>query len=77
MTNPSGQTFTAWWQHYARNHREGEDLRVVPARLNRERQSAEAGVAVFVGQNVKLVLTTEHAYKLANGIADAPESGTA
>lgn len=76
MTNPAGQTFTAWWQHFDKNFREGEDLRVVPARLNRDRDTPEAGVAVFVGNNVKLVLTTAHAYKLANGICDALEGGT-
>lgn len=77
MNNQAGQKFTAWWQNYERNHRDGEQLRVVPARLNRDRDTPEAGVAVFVGQNVKLVLTIEHAYKLANGIADALEEGAA
>lgn len=77
MTNPAGQTFTAWWQNYDKNHRDGERLRVVPARLNRDRQPAEAGVAVFIDSRVTLVLTTDHAIKLADGIVDALESGTA
>lgn len=77
MTNPAGQTFTAWWQNYDKNFRDGEQLRVVPARLNRDRQSAEAGVAVFIDSRVTLVLTTAHAIKLADGIVDALEGEAA
>lgn len=75
MTYPDG-LFTAWWQNYDKNHRDGEQLRVVPARLNRDRQSSEAGVAVFIDHKVTLVLTTAHALKLADGIVDALESET-
>lgn len=68
---PSNSTFTAWWQNYEKNCRDGEALRVVPARLNRDRDTPVPGVAVFIGPRVSLVLTEDHAYKLANGIADA------
>ena len=68
---PSNSPFTAWWQNYAKNYRDGEQLRVVRARLNRDRDTPVTGVAVFIDSKVTLVLTEEHAYKLANGIADA------
>lgn len=75
MTHPEG-LFTAWWQNWDKNYRDGENLRVVPARLNRDRQSSEAGVAIFINHKVTLVLTTAHALKLADGIVDALEGGT-
>lgn len=74
MNETAGAPFTAWWQHYSKNYQEGQALRVVPARLNRDRATADTGVAVFIGKQVKLVLTEEHAYKLANGITDALEA---
>lgn len=76
MTHPN-TPFTAWWQHYEKNYRDGEHLRVVPARLNRDRDTSEAGVAIFINNKVTLVLTAAHAYKLANGIADALEAEAA
>lgn len=76
MTHPN-TPFTAWWQNYEKNYRDGEELRVVPARLNRDRDTPVPGVAIFVRNNVTLVLTAEHAYKLANGIADALEAEAA
>ncbi|BCW85048.1 hypothetical protein NicSoilE8_27210 [Arthrobacter sp. NicSoilE8] len=74
MTHHS-KTFTTWPQHYAKNYSDGENLRVVPARIKYSEDGETPGVVVFVHNKVTLVLTTEHAYNLANGIADALEEG--
>ena len=77
MNSPAGQRFTSWWQNYEKNYRDGEQLRVVPTRLNHDRDTAKTGVAIFIGTKVTLVLTEDHAYKLANGIADALDGAEA
>lgn len=74
---PSNSPFTAWWQNYEKNYRDGEGLRVVPAKLNRDRDTSLAGVAIFIDNKVTLVLTADHAYKLANGICDALDGAEA
>ncbi|UVJ40246.1 hypothetical protein [Arthrobacter sp. CJ23] len=65
--------FTAWRENYAKNYNDGESLRVIPAQINHQTGNTP-GVAIFVGSRVTLVLTAEHAYSLANGIADTLET---
>lgn len=68
-----GKTFTTAPQHYNRNHALGESLRVVPAAIGTE-NGTTPGVAIFNGNSHLIAaITAEHAYKLANGIADALE----
>lgn len=67
--------FTTWPKHYAKNYTDGESIRVVPARLKYDEEGATPGVVVFVNNKVTLAITAEHAYNLANGIADALEYG--
>lgn len=67
--------FTTYPKHYAKNYTDGESLRVVPARLKYSEDGATPGVVVFVNNKITLAITAEHAYNLANGIADALENG--
>lgn len=62
--------FNSWAVNYQKNHTVGENLRVGPAKINHD-DGHGPGVAVYNGQQVFLVLTAEHAYALAHGIADA------
>lgn len=66
--------FTTYPQNYPKNHSDGENLRVVPARIKYSEDGATPGVVIFVHNKVTLALTAEHAYNLANGIADALET---
>lgn len=71
-----GKTFTTTPQFYARNYELGESLRVVPAELGHD-TGTTPGVAIFSGSaHLFAVLTAEHAYNLANGLADALDAKT-
>lgn len=70
---PTNGLFTGWPENYARNYDIGAYLRVSPATLHHD-TGTTPGVAIFSRQRVVMVLTAEHAYNLANGIADALET---
>ncbi|UOD81984.1 hypothetical protein [Paenarthrobacter ureafaciens] len=68
----TGKTFVARPENYPRNHDTGATLRVAPAKLGTP-DGHTSGVAIFSRNRVVMVLTTDHAYNLANGIADTLE----
>ncbi|MGF6834001.1 hypothetical protein QF015_002176 [Paenarthrobacter sp. TE4293] len=71
---PTNGLFTAGPENYARNYDTGAHLRVSPATLHHA-AGTTPGVAIFSRQRVVMVIAAEHAYELANGIADALEHG--
>jgi hypothetical protein len=56
-----------------RNHRDGRNLRVVPA----VEPDGSAAVAVLINGRLLLVLNQQHALKLSDGVVDALEEGIA
>jgi hypothetical protein len=70
------KVFTSWRENYRHNYQTGDNLRVIPAKLKHDTGST-TGVAILNGSRVVVVITAEHAYKLANGIADALEGHSA
>lgn len=64
------KTFHSRPEHYQRNYEDGEKLRVGPASLGHS-TGTTPGVALFVGRGFPIVvLTAEHAWKLADQLAD-------
>ncbi|WP_309065350.1 hypothetical protein [Microbacterium sp.] len=62
--------FVAPAHRYALNTADGETVRAVAAVLNQPSGDPEPGVMVHAGQNVRLVIPTADAVRLANQIAD-------
>lgn len=70
------KTFISRPEHYQRNYEDGENLRVGPATLGYE-GGTTPGVAIFIGKSFPvMVLTAEHAWKLADQLADILDSLT-
>lgn len=69
-----GKTFETAPQHYRRNYEMGENIRVVPANVGHD-TGTTPGAAIFLGSAQLLaVLTAEHAWNLADQLADVLDS---
>jgi hypothetical protein len=54
---------------YEKNFQRGESLRVVPAELAHP-DGIQHGVAIFAGHYLMAAVTADHAWKLADALAD-------
>lgn len=72
MTKSS--TFVSRPDHYEKNYKMGEKIRVSPADLQHS-DGSTPGIAIFLDRSYPfVVLTAEHAWHLANSLADALDS---
>ncbi|WP_164202362.1 hypothetical protein [[Micrococcus luteus] ATCC 49442] len=70
----SHSTFISRNEHYAKNYKMGESIRVSPAKLQHH-EGSTPGVAIFTDRSYPaVVLTEEHARKFAGILAAALES---
>jgi len=74
--NKRARHFLIQPEKYERNYQEGQHLRVGPAthRTYSTETPEVPGVAIFTGPRIRMLLTAEHAYDLANMIADVLEA---
>lgn len=55
---------------YEKNFQRGESLRVVPAELAHPDGIKQPGVAIFAGHLLMAAINADHAWKLADALAD-------